>query len=280
MTPYLSRRSIIALIPAIALPFEIRSEARAESNAFDALLQKLQSDPALSINVIGHDELGETLVAGLETAPLRAPKSSTPISNRAIELIVASEVSSHSTYEKKYQAPTWPTGQSGVTIGIGYDVGYVKPKELEMDWVNYISADQIRALQQACGEKGAAARDLLSTIPSVQISWDTANAQFRKEMIPRYVGLVEKSLENTPLLKADCLGALVSLVYNRGASFNLKGDRFLEMRQISDAMEAKQFSEIPEYIRSMKRLWGANLSGLWIRRDAEADLFESGLAKG
>jgi hypothetical protein len=257
-----------------------KSRAQSSDASFETLLQKLETDPALSINTIGHDELSETLVPGLETAPLRAPKSTTPISDQAIALIVASEVSSSSTYNQKYKSPIWPKGQSGVTIGVGYDVGYVKPMELQIDWKDYIPANQILSLQPACGEKGPAARDILPTIPALVIAWPSAYAQFKHEMIPRYVGLVERSLENTSLLPSDCLGALVSLVYNRCASFNLKGDRFSEMRQISDAMEAKNFTAIPGYIRSMKRLWGPDLSGLWVRRDAEAKLFELGLAKG
>ena len=37
-------------------------------------------------------------------------------------------------YTKKYRKPVWPKGQSGVTIGIGYDVGYASKPQLRADW--------------------------------------------------------------------------------------------------------------------------------------------------
>jgi GH24 family phage-related lysozyme (muramidase) len=73
---------------------------------------------------------------------------------------------------------------------------------------------------------------------------------------------------------------LVSLAYNRGASFSAPGERFLEMRNIRQHMEAKAFALIPGEFRAMKRIWAGdpNLAGLLVRRDAEAALFERGLA--
>ena len=48
------------------------------------------------------------------------------------------------------------------------------------------------------------------------------------------------------------------------------------MRNIKSYMRAKHFNQIPDEIRSMKRLW-PNSRGLRDRRDAEAKLFELGL---
>src|SRR5215471_16818785 len=75
---------------------------------------------------------------GLENAPAIQP-SSTPISGRAFDLIVMLEVTNQATYERSYSRPTWPRGASGVTIGIGYDVGYVSKNLLWDDWKNAIS---------------------------------------------------------------------------------------------------------------------------------------------
>jgi hypothetical protein len=47
------------------------------------------------------------------------------VSQKAIDLIVFYEVNDEPTYTRRYTAPTWPGGASGVTIGIGYDIGYV-----------------------------------------------------------------------------------------------------------------------------------------------------------
>jgi GH24 family phage-related lysozyme (muramidase) len=82
------------------------------------------------------------------------------------------------------------------------------------------------------------------------------------------------------LLSADSLGALVSLVYNRGASFFDTGNRYREMYAIRQRMEAKEFAKIPAEFRAMKRLWSGkrNMAGLVRRRELEAVLFEAGVA--
>ncbi len=45
------------------------------------------------------------------------------ISKKAIEMIIKHEVGGRAVYEKRYQKPIWAGGDSGVTIGLGYDVG-------------------------------------------------------------------------------------------------------------------------------------------------------------
>ena len=72
----------------------------------------------------------------LLAAPLAfgAP-SSTPISAAAVDLLVASEVSSRAFYERRLVHPIWPQGRSGITIGIGYDVGTVSAGTLKADWM-------------------------------------------------------------------------------------------------------------------------------------------------
>src|SRR5262249_44705866 len=107
-------------------------------------------------------------------------------------------------------------------------------------------------------------------------SWDEAISVHRNKVIPKWISVVEASLSNTNLLSADRLGALVSLTYNRGASFSSSGDRYREMRAIKADMQAKAFSEVPTQIRSMERLW-PTVAGLRIRREREAQLFEAGL---
>lgn len=51
------------------------------------------------------------------------------------------------------------------------------------------------------------------------------------------------------------------------------------MRAIKDLMDKRDFSSIPDQIRSMKRLAGP-LVGLQRRRDLEAAMFEKGFAPG
>jgi len=256
----------------------IFDSAYAQSPSFDDLIAILQSDPSLVDGIrIKSDNPAEV---GLERAPLRAPKSQTAISQRASDLIVACEISNKTLYEARYQSPVWPGGESGITIGIGYDLGYVNPQQLESDWKKYLEVDNIQLLMQACGVTGTAASTILRKIPpQVFIPWSNAVAQFENEVKPRYIGETEQALPNTRQLNADCLGALVSLVYNRGASFNLGGDRYGEMRNIKSLMTKLDFKGIPQEIRDMKHIWehDPTLRGVVLRREAEAKLFEIGL---
>lgn len=205
------------------------------------------------------------------------------ISDAASELIVEQEVSSQKTYTAKYQRPERPGGASGITIGIGYDCGYSTPNQIRADWNGRISATMIEVLAtRAAGLTGNAAQSRLGELRSqILVPWEAAISEFNEVEIPRWVGKVKQYLPNTELLPPDCLGALVSLAYNRGPSFNNSGDRYTEMRAIKAAMVAKRFSEIPAQFRSMKRLWNTpSMRGLVSRREAEAKLFERGLAAG
>lgn len=222
-----------------------------------------------------------TQVAGLEAAPIDASLSYTPISQRAIALIVGCEVSGKANYEARYQRPVWPKGLSGITIGIGYDVGYSNKTLLELDWKEYLGKTDIGSLAIGCGKIGNSAKLLTSTVQSVIIPWDVAFKQFSLITLPRYVGLTEQALPNFGKLSPDSRGALVSLVYNRGPSFGAdpSKDRYKEMVAIKAAMQSKSFDQIPGQIRNMKRLWAGDkdATGLPTRRYLEADLFELGL---
>lgn len=200
------------------------------------------------------------------------------ISQEAFDLIVAEEVSSEATYKKKYTRPEWPGEASGVTIGIGYDCGYSNPTRLYKDWDGRIPDETIEALVPACGVKGTAARDLTKKLQSsVNVPWESAIREFKEVEIPRWEDGVLKALPNADKLSPDCLGALVSLSYNRGFSYHLAGDRYVEMRQIKDAMENEKYEDIPEYLERMKRIW-PTVKGLRDRRDREAALFRRGLS--
>lgn len=203
------------------------------------------------------------------------------ISQAAIDLIVAEEVSSKKTYEARYQHPEWPGGGSGITIGIGYDVGAgVKSKDqLHADWDGHIPADMVAALEPCIGVTGERAHALLQRVRSrVSVPWDAAMAVFEQVDVPRWHKTCAGKLPNFESLSPDCRGALVSLAYNRGPSFDQAGERYREMRAIKAHMAAKEFSKIPAEFRSMKRLWpNKSMRGLVLRREHEAVLFEKGL---
>ena len=178
--------------------------------------------------------------------------------------------------------PTWPGGQSGITIGYGYDLGYVSATQVAEDWAE-LPPTALNRLCSYAGRKGAQAQMMAATASDIVVPLAVARRVFETVDIPRWTARVTDAFENCDQLSGDSLGALVSLAFNRGLSMTdtqPPGNR-QEMRDIRDAMAAKTFASIPNSIRSMKRLWvGKGLDGLLIRRDAEADLFQKGLTNG
>jgi hypothetical protein len=198
-------------------------------------------------------------------------------SQAAIDLIVAEEVSSQAIYTAKYQHPEWPGGASGVTIGIGYDCGYSDPHQIAADWGDKLAGPMVAALEAVAGIHGSPASSHARELRGVvMVPWDAAMAVFTERDMPKWEAIVAHALPNTDKLHPDSFGALVSLSYNRGASFSQPGDRCHEMRDIRELMAAEQFEQIPNEFRSMKRLW-PNVLGLRLRRDHEAALFQRGL---
>ena len=199
------------------------------------------------------------------------------ISQEAFDLIVAEEVTSKATYIKRYQTPEWPGASSGVTIAIGYDLGQATKEKIETDWKGLVPDEMLEIMKSCAGVTGTSARALTARVKKqITIPWEKAIGVFENKDIPQWENTVIKVLPNTEDLTSDQFGALVSLAYNRGASFNNAGGRYREMRQIKEAMKNKEFNKIPGYFRAMKRLW-PNLIGLQKRREHEAKLFEKGL---
>jgi GH24 family phage-related lysozyme (muramidase) len=250
--------------------------------AFDALLQSAIENENL---ISAGRELRERQIQEYDyyvskAAAPRKGRSSRPISERAIKLIMSFEVTSEQAYARKYQGVTWPKGASGVTIGIGYDVGYVTRTWLHEDWDGLIDPGQASSLEKACETTGARANALLPQLATVNIPWTPAYQQFRERTIPLYVAETMSALPNCDKLSDDSLGALVSLVYNRGASFQNAGSRYQEMRAVRQHMAQGQFKLVANDLHAMKRVWKGNpaMRGLLVRRDLEAQLFEAGLA--
>jgi hypothetical protein len=200
---------------------------------------------------------------------------------KAFALIVDEETGGQAYYTKTEQSATWPGGASGVTIGIGYDCGYVSAAQITADWSDKLPATQVHALGEVAGITGPAAHSHAVELRHViGVPWAAAIAVFTTRDIPRWERIIDLALANAGDLPPDCYGVLVSLAFNRGGSFHAIGSRYLEMRNIAALMRTKQFNSIPEQIRAMKRLWPDNFAedrDLRARRDHEAALFESAL---
>lgn len=199
-------------------------------------------------------------------------------SRAAVDLIVANEVTSRAVYEKKYQRPEWPGGASGITVGIGYDLGYNTADQILSDWRDYLTPDVIRSMQRYAGIHGVAASNLLSEARrDILVSWDAAMAVFMKTSLPKFEQATLRAIPAADKLPAGCFGVLSSLTYNRGASYTSQGDRYREMRNIRALVTSGDWAEVEHEIRAMKRLW-PGVAGLLRRRDEEADLWRDSLA--
>ena len=193
------------------------------------------------------------------------------ISKKAIDLIIQHEVGGRAVYEKRYQKPIWAGGDSGLTIGLGYDVGYVKEAQLFSDWQG-LNLNFLNALKRFCGVKGEVVKTMMrGEVLNVIIPYNIAYEVFVKKSIPKYYALTKKIYPQLDELNEDTRGALVSMVYNRGAKID--GESRKEMKAIVDLVAKKDYEGIAEQIEQSKRLWeGKGLDGLVIRREAEADL--------
>jgi GH24 family phage-related lysozyme (muramidase) len=195
------------------------------------------------------------------------------ISEKALKLIL--------DHEGMNQPGNWPGGQSGITIGIGYDLGYVTRDQFESDWGDVLTKVTRGRLAAVVGLRAVKAKNRAADFAGLRLKRADAESVFRDKTIPLFVVRAGQAFPGFQTLPLDVQGALVSLVYNRGTSMvdDSKDDRRREMRAIRDAVAAGDLPKIAAQLRSMKRLWvGKGLDGLIERREAEAQLVESAMA--
>jgi hypothetical protein len=205
------------------------------------------------------------------------------LSKKSLDLILEFEVGGGENYYNKFlKNPTWPEGQSGVTIGVGYDLGYVNKAEFSEDWKE-LPKDIFDRLYKVVGIKGYNAKNLIRELRDISIPWELSLQVFNNKTVTKFWNLTKDTFPNFDKMPEDAKGGLVSLVFNRGNA--LEGDRRREMKLIRDGMkitntfDQKALSFIANQIRSMKRIWagGSIEKGMNRRRDAEAKLIEESL---
>lgn len=193
------------------------------------------------------------------------------LSKKGVALIIGHEIGSKAYYNKFLKSPAWPGGDSGVTIGVGYDLGYKTADQFNQDWGQYLPAQSLKELSQACGKKGRRAKAVIDDFKQVTVSLNMASAVFTNTSLPRYSAMALKAFPGIEDLEADAQAALLSLVYNRGTK--MAGDSRREMKEIQQLVPSRNYQGIAAAITSMKRLWqGKGLDGLLKRRDEEAEL--------
>lgn len=193
------------------------------------------------------------------------------VSRKGLQQLVRHEISSAAYYRRLLSHPTWPGGGSGITIGIGYDLGYNTGAQMRKDWSGKLPEIDLERLASVCGLRGDGARQVLRNVESVFIPLEAARRVFYESTLPRYAADTARVYPGVQDLHPHAQAALLSLAYNRGTS--LRGSRRREMAAIKELVVQRDYAGIAEQIRSMKRLWeGRGLDGLLKRRDDEARL--------
>jgi GH24 family phage-related lysozyme (muramidase) len=197
------------------------------------------------------------------------------ISSKALDLILDAEGCD--------LKPNWPGGASGVTYGYGYDLGYNTKEQIQKDWSSLVNGNVLAFMLSCSGIKGEPAKRLITpTSRTLRITQEAAEQVFQLKTIPRFYKTAMDAftgLEHCPL---DTIGAVVSLVFNRGAAMGVEGqpswDSRREMREVRAAIEVQDLQGAADAIRRMKRLWdGKGLDGLITRRENESQLIESSI---
>lgn len=231
------------------------------------------------------------LLALLAAASLRGiprqppPAPATPVlraggltlSPEGMKLILNHEVGGGAPYYNRHLIrPTWPGGASGVTIGVGYDLGHNTPARIAKDWATLPPA-AIRQLQSCAGITGTPARLRLPAVRHLIIPWDTALTVYQNHTVPRFATAARTAYPGVETLHPHIQSALLSWVFNRGSGIHPTNDRDREKRAIRHAIPTRP-AALPPQFRASKRLWtGGNLPGLLRRREDEARLIENGL---
>jgi hypothetical protein len=205
------------------------------------------------------------------------------LNKKSLDLVLEFEVGGGESYYNKFlKNPAWPEGQSGVTIGVGYDLGYVNKTEFSEDWKD-LPKETFDRLYKVVGIKGYNAKNLIRGLRDIVIPWELSLQVFNNKTVTKFWNLTKDTFPNFDKMPEDAKGGLVSLVFNRGNA--LEGDRRREMKLIRDGMritntfDQKALTFIANQIRNMKRIWigGSIEKGMSRRRDAEAKLIEDSL---
>jgi peptidoglycan hydrolase-like protein with peptidoglycan-binding domain len=234
------------------------------------------ADARTALNTPGPPEADERLQSALGELPDPFPS----LTAAGLTFIAREEITNAFTYRARFQKPCWPSAQSGITIGIGYDCRFVTPSQLRADWAGMLDSDTIAALAAACGSVGSVG--LLAQTARAQVPLSAAVAVFATRTLPRYLEQTSDIYPEVRTLPAARRTALVSLVYNRGSSLRdasrQREDR-REMRQIQALLLAGTLEEVDEQFDSMTRLWmSGKMTGLVARRRREATLWRAGFA--
>ena len=105
---------------------------------------------------------GSAVPGATATGASSTGASPTPLlSAKAYKLILDFEVGGGAGYyNARLSRPSWPGVQSGVTIGVGYDLGYYSKSAFALDWRDRLDPDDFARLERCVGLKKTAEKTL------------------------------------------------------------------------------------------------------------------------
>jgi GH24 family phage-related lysozyme (muramidase) len=270
--------ALAILLAACSAPVQ---EASLPAATTDAAVQVAVQDAPLPAQVADAagtvtEPIQDAIAAVTEALPSPPPPPPVEplVAAPAVALIARWEVGSPSQYERRYKRPIWPQGQSGVTWCIGYDGGHQVKVVIEQDWQDH---PEVVDLATTAGITGGRAKAILPRYQHIVTGYDYCLEVFTERSLVEYERRTRRAFgDGYNLLRPLARGALVSLVYNRGAA--MVGNSRREMKAIrDDCVPAQDYACIAREIRSMKRLWKNTKiqNGMDARREAEAILVET-----
>jgi hypothetical protein len=113
-------------------------------------------------------------------APGAAVAPSAEFTAPGVVVIGREEVSNPAAYRATYRAPLWPTANSGITIGIGYDLAHTTSARFRADWSAF-PATTLDRLMPAVGVRGS--RALCDAAEDIRIALPLAVPVFLHRMV-------------------------------------------------------------------------------------------------
>lgn len=208
------------------------------------------------------------------------------LDTNGVAFIALEETGGLEYYSIHTQWPHFPGEQSGITIGVGYDLRWNSKDNFEKTWGKYLSDKAIEELSKDIGKRGTKKRVQELRQMGIEVPFKFAWSVFIEKTLPDFYNLSKTIYPTLDRLPRLCRCVLVSLVFNRGT--DLKGDRRKEMKEIQNILAQAEravpnkaqtkmiLAQVEDQIVSMKRLWNPS-SGLVKRRQAEANLWRTAL---
>lgn len=194
------------------------------------------------------------------------------ISPESWDLIIYYETGGPLYYTKSLQRPCVPPGESGITIGVGYDLRFNTPVQIRADWGGVLPARDVERLAACAGLSHADSQARVGSVRDIVIPWEAALQVFKNRTVPRFAAMTAAAYPGVLAAPANVQGVMLSTSFNRGTA--MAGDRRRELRWSRDDIGRGSYVKLPEYQLQMRRLW-PTIAGLRKRYTAHAGLMQS-----